>query len=211
VVEFRLECLVEAERWTEASRLLGGMDDDLRARRRIARLERRVRNNTEETEPLGGPASGTAVVTVPPDEPAEAAAPETMPAAEPPLSPPPVDQQELDLLRRRLASAATSDELAALMVDAEGFAERHPEARQPRLLAAEIAYLQSDWQAAVHHFSLAGRLRFDEAHLAFYQAVALYESGDPTTAAEVLRSVLQRLERTSFVDSYVERILAPGI
>ena len=137
--------------------------------------------------------------------------PAATPPAEPAPTTPPVDPQELDRLRQSLASAATNDDLTTLIGEAESLADGHPESRQARLLAAEIAYLLSDWPAAVRHFRQAGRLRLDEAHLAFYNAVALYESGDPTAAAEVLRPVASRLERTSFVDTYISRILAPGI
>ena len=124
---------------------------------------------------------------------------------------PPPDSEELAGLRRRLATAVTGDELAALKNEAEGLARRHPESRQASLLAAEIAYLLADWPAAVRHFGQAGALRPGEAHLAFYRAVALYESGDRAAAAEILRPVASRLERTDFVASYVDRILAGGI
>ena len=197
VVEFRLQCLVEAGSWPEASNLILGLDPEIRGRRRVARLERKVRNNSDGSDQIAPSATDSPIVTMPPSGPAPTRAP--------------VDPQELDRLRQRLASAATSDELAALMSEAESFADRHPDVRQGRLLAAEVAYLLSDWPAAVRHFRQAGQLRFDEAHLSFYQAVALYESGDPTTAAEVLRPVASQLERSSFVDSYVDRILAAGI
>ena len=208
VIEFRLQCLVEAGRWPEAAGLIDGMDPEVRARRRVARLERRVNNNFD------GSAAAPAPVSTAPANPAPSQPPTaTSPAAPPPpvIQPAAVDPEQLDGLRRRLDAATTPAELAALMPDAEALADEHPDSRRARLLAAEIAYLLSDWPAAVRHFDQAGVLRFDEAHLAFYQAVALYESGDRVGAAEVLRPVASRLERNAFVDSYVDRILPSGI
>ncbi len=118
--------------------------------------------------------------------------------------------EELDRLRRRLDVATTADELAALRREAEALADGASGAPRAHLLAAEIAYLQSDWPAAVRHFDRVGELGATEASLAFYHAVALYESGDTTTAARVLRPVAAQLERNEFVDAYVERILASG-
>ena len=223
VVEFRLQCLVEAARWPEAASLVADLSPELRARRRVTRLERRVRKNLEpaaEVSPEPAPPVGQPVpVQVP--APTPPAAPEAQPpAAEP--SPPAAEPRpsatavgleppEIEELRRRLAAAETSAELAALRGEADELAERHPESRRAHLLAAEVAYLQSDWPAAVREFRLAGELRADEAHLAFYQAVALYESGDPEGAAAVLRPVASTLQRTGFVAAYLDRILGPDI
>lgn len=206
VVEFRLQCLIDAGRWPEAAELAADLSPELRARRRIARLERRVRkkisagdgsatNQTPEITPTG----------------AEIAAPTSALDAEPAPVEETVDPQELEPLRDRLAASATRGELADLRSAAEGLADRHPDSRAARLLAAEIAYLQSDWPATVGHFERVGDLRPTEAELAFYRAVALYESGDAVAAAEVLRPVADQLEHTNFVDTYLNRILAPGI
>ena len=200
VVEFRLQCLVEAGRWPEAAGLIEALDPEVRARRRVGRLERRVRDNFD------GPAQppATASIMPEPEPPAEPVAP---PAAASVAADPP----ELDDLRRRLDAATSSDELAALLGDAESLADGHPGSRRARLLAAEIAYLMSDWSTAVAHFDRMDGLESDEAHLSFYRAVALYESGDRAAAAEILRPVAPRLQRNEFVDDYVRRILEPAI
>ncbi len=210
VVEFRLECLVEAARWQEASQVLQGLEPELRARRRIARLERRVRKNAGEAA-AAPPATESSELGFPASEPAGTAPPPAAPTGEEHAAEPPIDERELEALRQRLAASATSAELSALMSEVESLADRHPGSRQARLLAAEIAYLQSDWPRALAHFRQAGELRHDEVDLAFYHAVALYESGDPAAAAEALRPVASQLERSSFVDAWVERILAAGI
>lgn len=208
VVEFRLGCLVEADRWPEAAALLAGLSPELRARRRVARLDRRVQNNlgpAVEVVPEPLPSTEPTAVVVPAVPAPAAPNPREAPTAAVPeaLSP------ELSQLRARLAAAATAAELAAIRTDADLLADRFPDSRQARLLAAEIAYLQADWRAAARQFALAGELRADEAHLAFYRAVALYESGDRDAAASVLRPVVSRLERTEFVTVYLDRILAP--
>jgi hypothetical protein len=235
VVEFRLECLVEAGRWPEAAVLIGGLDVELRSRRRIVRLERRIQKNVDATENAGAPDDTAPMGTPPPSmpptpaaelaEPSSATASEVVsqPAAldpadlpsatalEPATTTAAADSQEVERLRRRLATAATRDELTTLMAEAAALADSDPSTRNAQLLAAEVAYLLSDWPVAIRYFRLAGELRPEEAGFAFYQAVALYESGDPMAAAEVLRPVASRLERTSFVDAWIERILAPGI
>ena len=207
VVQFRLRCLVDAGRWPEASELLAGSSPELRARRRVARLERKVQKNLRA---LADAADSTATDATTVTEPPPARLPEVV-AAEPRQQEAPAEPRELAGLRRRLSALETGEPLAALMTEAESFADRHPTSRQAQLLAAEIAYLQSDWPRAVLHFDRAGELLPEEAHLAFYHAVALYESGNAAAAAELLRPVASRLEWTSFVSAYVDRILAPGI
>ena len=208
VVEFRLQCLVEAGRWPEAASLVSGLDPQLRERRRIVRLERRVANNFDGAGQIEPSVADSAAIGEPSASPGET---DTTEVAAPAPTTPADDPRGLERLRQRLASAETDDELAVLTNDAEAFADRHPNSRLARLLSAEIAYLRSDWPAAVRQFRQAGPLQLDEVHLAFYQAVALYESGDSVAAAEVLQPVASRLERSSFVDTYVQRILAPGI
>jgi hypothetical protein len=43
--------------------------------------------------------------------------------------------------------------------------------------------------------------------MSFYMAVALYESGEREEAAEILRSGMENLQRTPFVESYITKIL----
>jgi hypothetical protein len=212
VVEFRLQCLVEAARWSEAAGLIGGLSPELRARRRVVRLERRARKNFDgdfSTPAVAAVGSETVAAASSPAPPADAV-PTPTPPAEPAPTPQETASEEVDRLRQRLDSATTADELAELRRAAESLADGAFGSRQTHLLAAEIAYLQSDWTAAVGHFGRVGRLDASEASLAFYQAVALYETGDPAAAARVLRPVAGQLQRNEFVDAYVERILAPG-
>lgn len=206
VVEFRLQCLVDANLWSDAAGVIAGLDPEIRGRRRVARLERRVRDNFDGSIEDVSPA-GVSPDTPPSVDPtAEEPAPEIAPPAAT-ASPAAADPAQLDDLRRRLDAAATRGELQALMSAAEDLASQNAESRRAWLLAAEIAYLLADWPAAVRHFDRAGDLRFDEARLAFYRAVALYESGDATAAADVLRPVVSRIESNSFVAGYIDRIL----
>ena len=211
VVEFRLQCLVDAGSWAEAASLIGSLDSELRARRRVTRLERRVRKNFDGELPGGESAAEAPTVALRPTPPPAATTAPSAAAATPVVpAPAPAGLEEVERLRGRLASATTIEQLAVLLAEAETLVDDRPALRQAHLLAGEIAYLKSDWQAAVRHFRQVGPLGPDEARLAFYQAVALYESGEPAAAAEVLRPVASRLERNSFVTAYVDRILTPG-
>ncbi len=212
IVEFSLQCLADEGRWSEAADLLAGLPTGDQRSRRLTRLEKRIRRNQ--------PAPGGD------DEPANVATAndlqEQPPASEPPDAmvaerdelgdePPAVDPEAFERLRRQLATAVTPDQLTELFTVVEDLADRQPAARRIQLLAAEIAYLRSDWPGSIFHFRRAGDLHVGEESLAFYFAVALYESGERAAAAEILRPVASRLERTSFVETYLDRILAPGI
>jgi predicted Zn-dependent protease len=140
------------------------------------------------------------IVNAPP----ERAVPQPQPAATA------IDPRRIAQLRRRVAASSTRDELVQLLDEADALARRHDGSRAAQLLAAEIAYLLSDWQRSISYFASAGELRAGEEHLAFYLAVGLYESGQPGAAAEVLQPVASRLERTAFVGGYLELILGAG-
>lgn len=109
---------------------------------------------------------------------------------------------------RRIKDSATSPaELARALTLARSVAEERPASRPANLLAAEIAYRSSRWAEAVRFFERAGELEGEPPALLFYYAVALYEAGDADRAATVLERCLPDLQRTPFVEAYVERIL----
>ncbi len=211
VVEFRLECLVEAQRWPEAAELLAGLPATQRSTRRVARLARRIDKQLATSHERGAAGGDDPPATEPPEPAAAGSGAEAAVSA--PAAPPESQAAtpvELGRLRQRLAVSSSANELAALMIESDRLARVAPDNRQAQLLAAEVAYLRSDWPRAVSYFRRAGELQPGEDHLVFYLAVALYETGQTAEAAALLRPVAPRLERTGFVARYIERILAGG-
>lgn len=116
------------------------------------------------------------------------------------------DREQLRLAREALASARTRGELAGVYEETAQVAEDHPEHPEAQHLAATLAYRISRWGDAVRYFRRGGDPGDDQPELLFYQAVALYETGDPSAAADALERSLPRLSRTPFVEQYRQKI-----
>ena len=74
-------------------------------------------------------------------------------------------------------------------------------------LAGEVAYRVSRWSDAVSYLRRGGGPPDSEPELLFYLAVSLFESGDRSEAAAVLRRSLPNLQRSPYVDAYARKIL----
>lgn len=135
-----------------------------------------------------------------PVQPAPAGAPAVKPLAE-------TDRQKMAEVRRLLANEGKISELRQAFETARQVADAHPESAEAQHLAAEAAYRISRWNDAASYFKRGGEPGTDQPELLFYMAVALYESGDRTGAATVLRRCLPNLQRTSYVDGYARKIL----
>ena len=85
--------------------------------------------------------------------------------------------------------------------------EARPRNREVQHLAGEYAYRIAQWPDAVKYFQRGGTIPDDRPLRQFYYAVSLYETGDRTRAATVLRAVLPRIKRTAYVEDYVRRVL----
>jgi tetratricopeptide (TPR) repeat protein len=166
------------------------------------------------TEPSTVPSSGPSTETSAGSPSDPGADPRQGPGATKPAGPsrvasePQLSANETSTLERArsLARAATLiPDLAEPMRLARPVADRHPRHRGAQHLVAEIAYRASDWATAVRYFDRGGDP--NEPILLFYQAIALYESGDRPRAAQAIRRSLDGLKRDPWVDSYVERIL----
>lgn len=135
----------------------------------------------------------------------------------PPPSPPPAsspkpftdaERQKLERARGALAQhGAPKDVLRDAFQSAREVADAHPESREAQHLAAEAAYRISRWQDAAAYFRRGGDPGDGEPERLFYQAVSLFESGDPAGAAASLRRALPGLKRTPYVETYMKKIL----
>jgi predicted Zn-dependent protease len=110
-------------------------------------------------------------------------------------------------VRKVLAGDAKVKDLRQAFDTARGVADAHPESVEAQHLAAEAAYRVSRWADAARYFQRGGEPPADQPELLFYMAVALYESGDPAKAAEILKRSLPNLQRTPYVDAYARKIL----
>jgi tetratricopeptide (TPR) repeat protein len=137
-------------------------------------------------------------------------APPVQPAVSQPAGPRPLSAEERDGLsrvRKVLSGNAGAKDLRQAFDTARAVADAHPESVEAQHLAAEAAYRVSRWADAARYFQRGGEPPADQPELLFYMAVALYESGDPAKAAEILKRSLPNLQRTPYVDAYARKIL----
>ncbi len=118
-----------------------------------------------------------------------------------------VPAERLAELRRQQGSAGSVAELEAVIEAALRLAEDHPTARDPWFIAGEAAYRASDWKSAADFLQRGGGPPPDRPELLFYLAVSLFELGNQSEAASVLRRAAPNLQRTAIVERYLRRIL----
>jgi hypothetical protein len=81
-----------------------------------------------------------------------------------------------------------------------------PRRRDLRISLLRAAVLSSNWDLARRQVVLLQPFQEAEVVPTFYGAVALFETGNVRGARELLARVLPRLRRTSYVESYVQKI-----
>jgi tetratricopeptide (TPR) repeat protein len=116
----------------------------------------------------------------------------------------------LATLREELAVVEQIEDVNRLYDRVQVLAEADRDNPEVQFLAGEIAYRASRWDDAVTHFEAGGDPGLERPGLIFYQAIALYESGDPVRAESTLRRCIDRLSPTPFVQRYREKILGDG-
>jgi hypothetical protein len=102
--------------------------------------------------------------------------------------------------------SGTAKELGEALSLARQVADAHPDSIAAQRVAGEASYRVSRWADCVRYLK-RGNLPDSEPELLFYLAVALYESGDTTEAADTLRRSLPNLQRSAYVDAYARKIL----
>jgi tetratricopeptide (TPR) repeat protein len=120
------------------------------------------------------------------------------------------ERKKLDTARQLLGAQRPSKELRQAFELARSVADAHPDSKEAQHLAAEGAYRISRWSDAATYFHRGGDPGEDEPERLFYMAVSLYESGDQAAAAAVLRRALPNLKRSTYVESYIHKILGPS-
>lgn len=156
-----------------------------------------------EAEPTA--AAGERAVSEPISAPAEAKPEEPRPGPE--LTP--GERSRIEEAREILASATHAQELERALELARPVADAHGGDRALQELVGEIAYRSSRWRDAVHYLERA-ELDGSRPELLFYLAVAQHETGRTGTARSTLERALPRLERTPFVNAYVQQIMSRG-
>ncbi len=101
------------------------------------------------------------------------------------------------------------NKIGPALVRARVLADAQPDVVEAQFLAAELAYRTLRWPEAVAYFRRGGDPGDDRPLLLFYEAVSLYEAGDQADAAAVLKRSLPNIRKTSYVESYINKILGP--
>lgn len=191
-----LDCLAARSRWTEAQAFLTAAGSTALGRRELQRWNRRVERGLREA---GGEAPPEAAAADRSPLPEVEAAPATRLSAE--------EQAELQRARDLLADAEMAQDLDEAFAIAAEVADGNPQAREAQHLAAEIAYRASRWTEAAAYFRRGGDPGDDNPIRLFFMAVSFYESGDRDSAAAALRRSLPGIQRTTYVERYVQDIL----
>ncbi len=108
--------------------------------------------------------------------------------------------------RELLRSAQKREELLRGLDALRAVSDRHPENAQLALLIGEIAYRGGQWRVGASSFRRAAPRGPADPTLRFYMAVCLYEAGERSAAAEIAATGLEKLQRTPFVESYLQKI-----
>lgn len=204
IAESLLGCWAGSGEWTAAEAYLSGLPAELRGRRAIERWAKRVQKETRRLARSARAAQEElAAATGKAGEGADPQSVEAVPGTELPEK----AAAELQRARSMLASAQLAEQLDDAFALAAEVADAHPGNREAQYLAAEIAYRASRWTEAASYFRRGGDPGDDNPVRLFFMAVSFYESGDRAAAAEALRRSLPGIQRTAYVDRYVERIL----
>ena len=147
------------------------------------------------------PVPENALVTPPQPASASAARTEAKPG-----TPTALEQTQVDAIRALMSQNRFGD----AMVQARRLADAHPDLSEAQFLAAELAYRTLRWSEAVAFFRRGGDPGNSRPLLLFYEAIALYESGDRSGAVPFLKRSLPKIEHTRYVDDYTRKILGPG-
>ncbi len=101
------------------------------------------------------------------------------------------------------------NKIGEALVRARVLADEQPDVAEAQFTAAELAYRTLRWPEAVAYFRRGGDPGDERPLLLFYEAVSLYEAGDRAGAAVVLKRSLPNIRKTSYVESYINKILGP--
>jgi tetratricopeptide (TPR) repeat protein len=117
------------------------------------------------------------------------------------------ERSRLEELRIQLGAARKAQDLVPILSSAKVIADSQPGWSEAQHLVAEIAYRASRWDEAATYFRRGGDPGDSRPHLLFFMAVSFYETGDLQGAREALNRCRGRLQKTTFVREYEERIL----
>ena len=219
----KLRCQIASQAWADADLLLSELSPEERQSSPFRQLGRDLRKERRAPNVVPAPTGdeenleGAPAIAQVPDSEAIQDGGDMAAAQEEAASPGGVDETipqpdaaqvvrlELDRARDVLRHG-TRSELENAFDETQLLADQQPQIVEVQLLAAEIAYRLSRWDAAVKFFERGGVAATSRPELQFYLAVALYESGDRSAAQEMLRLCLSRLEPTDFVRAYATRI-----
>jgi len=151
-----------------------------------------------------GPAAASGSLTSPP--PVVASTPLVAARQSKMRRPTVTEQRELDSIQELAGKGKVGDALQR----AQHLADAQADLAEAQFVAAELAYRMRRFPEAVAYFRRGGDPGDARPLLLFYEAVSLYEAGEPASAAVVLKRSLPNIKRSSYVEGYVMKILGPG-
>ena len=210
-----VQCVLDARGPDAAQTLLQGLDPSLRNRPALRRLNRQVEERLAAQENLTESPSAEAPVTSEPEvstgpvlvesvlvESGEEASSEPAPSEPNPTA----DRRWLAIVRQML-EAPSAKQVKEGYDQVRQIAEDYPNDQEAQHLAAEFAFRLRRWDEAVDYFERGGVIGNSLAQRQFFFAIALYETGQRERAAELLEQCQERLQKTPFVLSYIDKIL----
>ncbi len=213
LAESAIRCWIARAGWSQATAFLAQLPPDVQQSSPFKRLARELRQGAKIAPSPPPPPAAELLPPAPlPTEDAIAAEPPTpsVPAPDPApatSAPPPGREPAALEEAQRLLAAESFEEVKRGMELARGIADAAPHNREAQLLTAQFAVRLRRWEEAVFYFERSGNLDLDAPQLLFFYAVALYETGESARAAELLRWCQDRIQKTLFVKTYIDKIL----
>ena len=102
---------------------------------------------------------------------------------------------------------ADRNRLPEALQAAKRLADAYPDWVEAQHVTAELAYRQALWAEAVTYFKRGGDPGDREPLRLFYLSVSLFETGDKTGAAAVMKRCINKIQRNAYVDEYAVKIL----
>lgn len=212
-----LSCQQTLRRWSAAEALVDSLPDSLRTDAQIAEIAAQVEARAVPQPTVQLLPKTTEAKTAEGSPPSTVDAPEPKPAAAEVQVSPPVTSglpnlavatlERASAILRQTRKVSDLEEALAL---ARTVADEYPESNFAQQLVGEIAFRASRYATAVRYLERGMPLQGERSDLRFYRAVSLHEVGLAEAAARALRSCIDEVAPSPWVDEVRQQILGSG-